>query len=118
MKNLSKYLFEAKSTISFDDFYYALQNYVYDNGEYNAEVGKYVLMIKDVFGKDTIKCKSFDIKWIYPLNLSGREIGVRKNKGGFEYISGKSSMKDSNLRDFFGEDNLIKIYKFINNKMA
>lgn len=113
MKALKEYINEAKSSISFDDFYYALQDYVYDNGEYKAEVGKYALMIKDVFGKDTIKCKGFDIKWIYPLNLSGQEIGARKNKGGFEYISAKSSMKDSNLIDFFGEDNLIKIYEFI-----
>lgn len=113
MKTLKEYITEAKTSISFDDFYYALQDYVYDNGEYKAEVGKYVLMIKDVFGKDTIKCKTFDIKWIYPLNLSGREIGVRKNKGGFEYISGKSSLADLNLKEFFGEDNLIKIYKFI-----
>lgn len=116
MKHLNEYLCEVKSTISFDDFYYELQDYVYDNGEYNAEVGKYVLMIKDVFGKDIIKCKDFDIKWIYPLNLSGREIGARKNKGGFEYISAKSSMKDLNLRDFFGVDNLNKIYKFIKQK--
>lgn len=116
MKNLQEYLCEVKSNISFDDFYYALEDYVYNNGEYKAEVGKYVLMIEDVFGRDTIKCKTFDIKWIYPLSLSGREIGVRKNKGGFEYISAKSSMKDLNLRDFFGEDNLNKIYEFIKQK--
>lgn len=114
MKTLKEYINEAKPTISFDDFYYALENYVYNNGVYNFEVGKYVLPIKDIFGKETIKCGSFDIKWIYPLRMSGREIGARKDRGGFEYISAKSSAADSNLRNFFGEDNLNKIYKFIN----
>lgn len=116
MKTLTQFINEAKSTISFDDFYYALEDYVYDNGTYNLEVGKHVLLIKDIFGKETIKCKTFDIKWIYPLRLSGREIGARKDRGGFEYISAKSSVADSNLRDFFGEDNLNKIYKFIKQK--
>ena len=69
MKTLTQFIKEAKSTISFDDFYYALEDYVYDNGTYNLEVGKPVLPIKDIFGKETIKCKTFDIKWIYPLNL-------------------------------------------------
>ena len=78
-------------------------------------------MIKDIFGVDTIKCRTVGrfpedvhIKWIYALNISGKEIGgARKSKGGFEYISGKSSLADSNLKLFFGEDDLNKIYKFI-----
>ena len=51
MKTLKEYINEAKPAISFDDFYYALENYVYNNGVYNFEVGKYVLPIKDIFGK-------------------------------------------------------------------
>ena len=120
MKSLKDYVVEAKQSISFDDFYYKLKDYAYDNGEYKSEVGNHVIMIKDIFGVDSIKCRTVgrfpeqvDIKWIYALNISGKEIGARKSKGGFEYVSGKSSLADSNLKLFFGEDNLNKIYKFI-----
>ena len=48
--------------------------------------------------------------WIYPLNLSGREIGVRLKKG-FEYLKNINEC----IR-FFGKDNLAKIYKHISKK--
>lgn len=117
MKTLKEFIVEGKVP-TWDELYYTLSDYVYDNGIYKNEVGKYTLEIKDIFGTDTIKCTGMNhgtrlvlAIWIYPLNLSGREIGVRLEKGGFEYLK--------NINDcirFFGKENLTKIYKYISKK--
>ena len=116
MKTLKETILESKVP-TWDDLYYTLVDYVYDNGIYKHEVGKYALEIKDVFGTDTIKCTGMNYGtqlvlaiWIYPLNLSGREIGVRLKKG-FEYLKNI----DECIR-FFGKDKLSKIYKHISKK--
>ena len=119
MKSLKDMLVEARNDITWDDFYYTLQDYVYDNGEYRAQVGKDTLTLKDVFGSDykkkctsnSRKTLSYTAEWIYPLNLSGREIGIQCGRNGFVYVSNILG-----LIDFFGKDTLLEIYKYIGGK--
>ena len=119
MKDLKDFIIEAQQELTWDDFYYTLRDYVEDNGEYRASVGKYTLTLEDVFGSDVKrKCTSshrktlgYTADWIYPLSINGREIGIQCQKKGFVYV--KSIIE---LIDFFGMSTLREIYNYISKK--
>ena len=102
---------------TFSDFWHLLDDYTYYNGQYKHVVGKYAITIKDIFGVDTLVCKSINhdtypvlAQWIYPTSVSGLEIGVWCGKDGWEHIS-----NIDDLETFFGPENLTVIYNHINN---
>lgn len=94
-----------------------MDDFAYNNGQYKYVVGKYAISIKAIFGVDSLVCKSINrdeypvlAQWIYPTAMSDLEIGIWCGKNGWEYIS---TIND--LERFFGKNNLMKIYNYINN---
>lgn len=115
MKDSKELLTEAqKINFTFGEFCDAVEDYAYDYGIYKSEVGKYGIEIKDIFGKEFLECNlrvpnSASVKWIYVTRMSKTELGACCAKSPrWTYLS--SMIK---LEDFFGVDNLIKIYDFV-----
>lgn len=111
MKDLKELLTEAqKINFTFREFCDAVEDYAYDYGVYKYEVGKYGIEMKDIFGEEFLKCNSSAlVKWIYVTRMSKTELGACCVKSPrWTYLSSMDK-----LADFFGVDNLIKIYKFV-----
>ena len=109
LKTLKEYIIEAqKIDFTFREFCDAVEDYAYDYGVYKSEVGKYGIEMKDIFGEEFLKCKAL-VKWIYVTRMSKLELGACCPKSPrWGYFSSTDK-----LVDFFGVDNLIKIYKFV-----
>jgi hypothetical protein len=137
MKALKEYIVEAKkvdfSKIDFYDFCDLFEDKAYDDYDRYGGVSYPVIYMKNIFGKDTIPCKvaglsgsneilkrryphtACDARFIYVDRTGPRSIGVYGvgNFQGTKFIF--MYMKSmSELLECFGEENLTKIYNFIN----
>lgn len=125
MKTLKEYITEAKSNIDFYDFCDAVEEYAYNEKSWHSGTGAYIISIKDIFSKDTIRCngagvnnmnrivnkyETVDVDYIYVDRTGKRTLGVHGKKFGYMYLQ--------NINDIiscFGVENLEKIYNFIKN---
>lgn len=123
MRNIKDYINESKINFDFYTFCDAIENYTYNNKSWNAATGSYVIYIKDIFNKDTIRCngagvdnmnkfiskyEAIDVDYIYIDRNNKRSLGVHGKKFGYIYLQ-----NINDLIQCFGETNLIEIYKFI-----
>lgn len=125
MKTLKEYIVEAKIDFDFYAFCDAVEEYAYNDKSWNSATGAYIISIKDIFSKDTIRCngagvnnmnriinkyETVDADYIYVDRTGKRTLGVHGKKFGYMYLQ---NMND--IISCFGESNSIKIYKFIKN---
>lgn len=124
MKTLTQYINESKIDFDFYEFCDTIEDYAYNNNSWNAATSAYVVSIKDIFNKDTIRCngsgvnnmnriiskyETADVDYIYVNRTNGRTLGVHGRKFGYMYLKNINE-----LISCFGETNLTKIYKFAN----
>lgn len=123
MKNLQEYITEAKIDFDFYDFCDAVEEYAYNEKSWHSGTSAYIMPIKDIFGKDTIRCngagvtntnriidkyETVDVDYIYVDRTGKRTLGVHGKRFGYMYLQ---NMND--IISCFGESNLIKMYKII-----
>lgn len=124
MRDLKQYINEAKVDFDFYEFCDAIEDYAYNDKSWHAATSAYVVSIKDIFGKDTVRCngagvnnmngiiKSYETinaDYIYVDRTGKRTLGVHGKNFGYMYLRNINE-----LISCFGESNLTKIYKFVN----
>ena len=124
MRDLKQYINESKVDFDFDDFYYALRDKAYDLGDRGGGLSSNIIRMKTIFGKDTITCTATGedsrgtiirpatpetVDYIYTYFGNKKYVGVYCIKFGHMYLTNMEQ-----LRKCFGEENLEKIYKFVN----